>query len=717
MMETMPAFGPGITTGGGCDFRSSLSTNLLNRMDTQKVLKAEAVNLATAKSELGDIDPIGIYRLFVGKTTYKNKVTGDIVTETTLLSPNSNNEGPGVWTDAGEHGTGTKEEYQAILGRARELANTEGAASMFWVSPAKTKRVDGMPEHRAYLWKKNAKGEVTAYAYQLTGSIDTLSKTFSHLSTNASLFDSQSLLWRSSDDTISHKKIFDAYKFSLTREERDKAKDFLDRFQQETVQSDSVLSERIEKYKEQYEQQLQEVYEGDIESAVEVLASGFIALARDNGTEETTVSVQQDASKPVEHSRLIGEDIKTRRKEEHQENVPDIAIPITLAILAAYDRQKEESKFIPSLDTNQEEKRKDSSILELFDEQKRIEELSIDEKRLIEVVIQEEMIEPVVPALITLLYLIPHDGEEESDGVSFTSDIVIFAESDYSDDGILPLATSIIALLLSPQEQNGEESRQDDTEMTSEEEIRLFFSESAALLPSGPADGQEHIYKSIESVFTELSLVLGEREEGEEHIPYEVETEIADIAQEIFTLLSGEKGEGGEKAKCLSLYNQKETSLEMKELLSLFLYEEIKTLGKEHKEMALYEPLFEKRKILVSEILWQLLSTEIHNAGNLTPEFRKRVGILLFLLYILHKNEEEKLSLLVEAIEQLKKFVFGEVREDNIDGYLFQLERLLISKQKKKRGRKKTGIIYWFWQNEYYRLISLSLTVVNGVEM
>src|SRR3990172_13824 len=102
MMEAMmgPAagFGPGTTSGGSCDFRCAYETDVMIRLGVEEGLKTETVNLATAKSELGRVDPISIYKLITAKKTYRHKLSSDIVTEMTLVSPDSNFEAIGVWT-------------------------------------------------------------------------------------------------------------------------------------------------------------------------------------------------------------------------------------------------------------------------------------------------------------------------------------------------------------------------------------------------------------------------------------------------------------------------------------------------------------------------------------------------------------------------------------------------------------------------------------------
>ena len=274
-------FGPGAATGGSCDFKSCLSLNM-SRMGTEQAIKSQAADLATARSELGNIDPIGIYKLLVGEATFRNKVTGELITERTLVSEDFNNEAIGVWSDAGEYGTGSKEEYQAILERARMLANIEGPATMFWISPGKEKRKDGLPEHRAYRWNKDASGEVTAYSYQFTGSTDSLGVMLQTLSDGALILDKQTLFWKRENEFITHERIFDAYKEALTPAEVQKSQVFLNRFQHETQQPDRNLKEQIDSYKREYEQKLRDAYKGDIQSAVEAVVSGFLSVARES---------------------------------------------------------------------------------------------------------------------------------------------------------------------------------------------------------------------------------------------------------------------------------------------------------------------------------------------------------------------------------------------------------------------------------------------------
>lgn len=389
----------------------------------------------------------------------------------------------------------------------------------------------------------------------------------------------------------------------------------------------------------------------------------------------------------------------------------------------------------------------------------------------------QETLEPFVPGLITIFYLLSHGGvvsdtseTKEKNGLisqpilvsedSLSLGSILFSESDTTFDGGVTqevhsleavseeqegveLLQDFLVLLFSPETQDttGEDIHEQN-DLIERGEVNIFFSD--VVEPASPAGRQEQVYEAVQSIFAELSIVLGDTEGGGERIPQEIETEIVDTAKDILALLLSEKNlledEQGEESGTfpesgiylslfLSLYTDKKTTPEMKEILALFLYQEIELLGKEHislsenipyltfmKEMSLYKPILEKRKAVLAEKLLQLLSQEMQKNHNL-PSSQETVRTLLFLLYALHKNEPEKISSLIVIVEQLKKSVSGKEREDVMDGYLFQLERLLVSKQKKPSSAKasegKAGIIYWFWQNEYYRLIGLSLPVVN----
>lgn len=441
MMGPAAGFGPGASRGGSCDFRCSLSVDVMNRLGRDKAIQVESLNLATGKRELDAVDPIGIYKLITGKTTYTNKVTGEVTTEVTLLSPDSL-EGPGVWTDAGEHGTGSMEEYQAILSRAKELANTNGPATMFWISSAAEKRRDGLPEHRAYLWKKNATGEVTAYSYQFTGSQDSLIQTLSHLSSDASFFDSQTLLWHANGNTVSHQRVFHAYQSALTPIEREGAHVFLDRFRKDSEQPDSFFWERVETERKFYEKELAEklstVYKGDIESAIQAYAPAFLALAREtdrskSADDTTQPSLEQkqrelrvdDEANNNDQLVLAAYERKNKRAEEEEdedENVFKIRVerPKISVKKQIIERKKEEKE-------PQKEKKADVSNTQAAETEKRdglVTIATISDRLLKEPIeekvkhqlsdIAEAIVAPFVPVILGLNKLFIEPYEEEA---------------------------------------------------------------------------------------------------------------------------------------------------------------------------------------------------------------------------------------------------------------------------------------------------------------
>ncbi|OGG22169.1 hypothetical protein A3D03_02615 [Candidatus Gottesmanbacteria bacterium RIFCSPHIGHO2_02_FULL_40_13] len=306
----MPVSGPGAVTGGSCDFRSSLAVNVLNRMGSDKTFRTEALNLATADSELNRVDPIGIYKLLVGEATFTDKSSGTVVTEKTLISPDFDGEAIGVWTDAGENGTGSKREYRAILDRARIFAETSGSAAMFWISPAKREKRSDLPEHRAYLWKKNDRGEVTAFSYQLTGSNQALENTLGRLASNASFIDPQTLLWTTNQDAVSHQRIFNTYRSSLSEKEASAIIGFLERFKKDSELPDVKRWSSLEKSKKLYEEKLREVYKGDIQEAIEAISSGFLGLAREVVVESNESTAELVASNKAMLSRSFSDEVR-----------------------------------------------------------------------------------------------------------------------------------------------------------------------------------------------------------------------------------------------------------------------------------------------------------------------------------------------------------------------------------------------------------------------
>lgn len=293
MMEAF-AIGPGAfgpmaqSAGGGCVFNSGLGRGVSERMSLEKTIKSQAVDLATAKGEIVDVDPIGIYQLKVQKAQFKDKVTGQTRDELTLVSPDFDNEPISVWTDAGENGTGTKAEYQKIIDWAGELARTKGEATLIWVSPGeKTNNADAgfSPEHRVYVLRKDDEGNVTASSYQLTGEKTALAKMMTKLGygkdgENKAVED-QHVILKDSASRISHKQVYDAYIDSLSKEELKDNKSFIQKFKEDALENaDQKRLDKFRKNTRQFEKQLKENYKGDIESAIEAISQGVFAAIR-----------------------------------------------------------------------------------------------------------------------------------------------------------------------------------------------------------------------------------------------------------------------------------------------------------------------------------------------------------------------------------------------------------------------------------------------------
>lgn len=270
--------------GGACDFKSSLSYDVLNRMGFDKAVKVQARDLATGESELGNVEPIGLYTLAVQKSQFRDKVSGEIRNEMTLVSGDSNGESIGVWTDAGEHGTGTREEYTKVINLAHSLAETIGPATMIWFSEGKSDG-DNKPEHRVYVWKKQDDGTVEAAAYQISGSNESFQKMFQVMEQKyqaGGVSNVQGILVRGTEHSITHRDVFQAYTSSLTSQELKIHKNYISRFQQEVESvSDNTRWDRLNRRTEFFEKKLREGYKDDIKAVVESYAQGFISRITD----------------------------------------------------------------------------------------------------------------------------------------------------------------------------------------------------------------------------------------------------------------------------------------------------------------------------------------------------------------------------------------------------------------------------------------------------
>ncbi|MBI2617703.1 hypothetical protein HYW55_06220 [Candidatus Gottesmanbacteria bacterium] len=270
----------GIGPGGGysCDFQASLGSDVLMRMGKEQAIRGQALDLATLQSEHFDVDPIGLYTLKVAQAQFMDKVTGQVRNELTLISDDFGGEPLGVWTDAGEHGTGTKEEYTRLITWANELATTNGEATLTWVNPGE-KRPDGKPEHRVFVLRKEESGKVNGAMYSLSGSSETLTSFAKTLgfSANESLV-KQRLLQKEDTGSITHQDVYRAYQLVLTPQERQEQSQFLERFRKEAEDvPDDIRWAKIRHRQEIYEHQLSQ-YEGEISEALGIIAQGFSAL-------------------------------------------------------------------------------------------------------------------------------------------------------------------------------------------------------------------------------------------------------------------------------------------------------------------------------------------------------------------------------------------------------------------------------------------------------
>ncbi len=320
MIETMvkPApmgdFGPSAVGFTGCEFRTSLGMNAFDRItekkSSEKAVSAIAFDAATAKSEI--LGEISIYKLLVKESVYEDKLTGELVRDKTLVSPITE-EPISVAIDAGENETGSPEEYQRILSRAKRLAETSGDASMFWVSPGE-ETDSNIASHRAYLWIKKG-NEVTAYQYSLAGTEETLSEMMRKLG-----YEREKDVGGVADQTVfrgdklTHRDIYDAFQASLSETERKNLQRFLQQFRREIEVPDNVRQKRLEEYQKDYEQKINELHKGDIEQALESLAQGFLALTK-------IVDESQTVEKPSKE-----ESQETFVQEERSVQIPKIAL-------------------------------------------------------------------------------------------------------------------------------------------------------------------------------------------------------------------------------------------------------------------------------------------------------------------------------------------------------------------------------------------------------
>lgn len=299
--------GPGARSVNGCVFESSIGSIAFERIaktSPEKAVTAMALDAATASSEIGG-NAIGMYRLKVKEAMYRNKITGELVTETTLVSPDFNDEPVGVWTDAGEHGTGTKDDYQRLISRANTLANLAHDASMLWVSPGSVDSHEAI-SHRAYLWVKKG-DEVTAFSYSLPGSVEDLSQFMGNLGLDGERSDDLLNTTIVKDAPLTHMDVFQAFTDSFSPPD-DNTKIFIDQFRREAHMPDSEREKQIDDKKKVFEKQLTESYKDDIRLVLESIAGGLIGLSKPDSVNQAV-----NREQPVESSDHLRD---TKSKDE-----------------------------------------------------------------------------------------------------------------------------------------------------------------------------------------------------------------------------------------------------------------------------------------------------------------------------------------------------------------------------------------------------------------
>lgn len=331
MQEAMGPLGAG---GYSCDYNGAFVTSVMDRIGQEKGLQTQAKDLATFESEYFRVDPIGNYTLQVKQAQFLDKASGSLRDELTLVDTIAE-EPMGVWTDAGEHGTGTKEEYSRLITWAHELAEKEGEATLSWMSRGQ-KREDGKPEHRFFVLKKKNDGHVEASMYSLTGSENALSSMMERLgfeqSDSKRPMEERRLLTEGRTSNFSHVSIFDAYTSSLSRKETRDHAEYIDHFRREAIEvSDPIRQARIAHRQELFEKTLAES-DQPLQEALGIIVQGFTAIPR---------IVSENGYVPVDRSK---------RNEDNQMIAP---LPVSI------ERETTEAREIQSFEHAAAEKRED----------------------------------------------------------------------------------------------------------------------------------------------------------------------------------------------------------------------------------------------------------------------------------------------------------------------------------------------------------------------
>lgn len=355
------ALGSGISISDGpCGYSCGLGSEAFEQMIGEGIgkntaLRAQAKELAYTKTELFEQLPISLFHLKAQKRQFTDKVTNEVREEETLVSPEF---GPiSKFTDAGEHGTGTADSYTKILERANKLARTEGSYSMMWISPGEPIMYDDgvfIPEARAYLWKKDPSGEVTAYQYLLTGSQESLSKMMRKLGYqgNETAVENNVICRNDLDSDFTHKEVFSAFESSLSPLEKAVYEPFIDTFRIDARISDEVRLEKMDRYQDEFERKLTEAYQDDMKAALEHVVHGLMAIATTPSiTNQVNISKikQVSSSQPLLPGERPGYDALSTTGE--QSGNYHAVSERNVVLLPAYEREKNKKReFIPELE-------------------------------------------------------------------------------------------------------------------------------------------------------------------------------------------------------------------------------------------------------------------------------------------------------------------------------------------------------------------------------
>lgn len=275
---------------GPCGYSCGIGSAAFEQMMGSGISKAEAVKvqareLAFAKTELIDQIPISVYQLKVRKISYIDKVTNQIREEDTLVSPEFGTISK--FTNAGDQGTGSSESYTRIINRAHDLASTKGPVSMLWLSPGEPVKKDGIfvPEHRAYVWKKDSEDRVNAYQYLLTGTEFSLTEMMKKLGFqgDGKAPEDQVIVRGESVDDFTHQEIYEAFESSLSAEEKTVYGHFLDNFRIDARIPDSIRIYQFNNYQEVFAKELDKEFkkqDEDMQQALQNIVHGFIGISR-----------------------------------------------------------------------------------------------------------------------------------------------------------------------------------------------------------------------------------------------------------------------------------------------------------------------------------------------------------------------------------------------------------------------------------------------------